>query len=340
MHKVDADGATAGNEFTDGVPTITEATNLAAKWHNAVQRELVAVVEGAGLVLSDADDNQVLDALTILYGRLAAANTWALLQTLSKGLTATGDTNAVAVTGTGNGTGAGGAFTGGATGPGLTATAGGVNANGGTFAGGATAGKALEVTAGAYGAYIRAAIGLNVVASNGVGAEITGAASAVGAVLTGGTGALGAQIAAGTAATATDPTNAAELANGNLLLSGTAPNSDESIPKTITPANILNVRATIEPHATTPVLRDGAHVTSVATSGANVLRITFASSFANDEYTVTVGSNNSGYQVHVAAVNVAYVEIAATAAGVAAPIGTSYAGSAATRLYVHISGRQ
>lgn len=68
MHKVDAPGATAGNEHTDGDPgTATPATVLAAKWHNTVQRELVNIVEAESIVLDDGDDQQVLEALDLRY---------------------------------------------------------------------------------------------------------------------------------------------------------------------------------------------------------------------------------------------------------------------------------
>lgn len=67
MHKVDAPGATPSGEFTDGDPIAGVArTVLGARWHNTVQRELVAVVQAAGLELSDSDDSQVLQALGIL----------------------------------------------------------------------------------------------------------------------------------------------------------------------------------------------------------------------------------------------------------------------------------
>jgi microcystin-dependent protein len=64
MHKIDSPDATAGNEFSDGDPALgTLSTVLWAKWHNTLQRELVAIVAAAGISLSDADDNQVLEAI-------------------------------------------------------------------------------------------------------------------------------------------------------------------------------------------------------------------------------------------------------------------------------------
>lgn len=59
MHRIDT--ATAKNgEFTDGNPSGgVKATQLNAAWFNTVQRELCAVVEGAGGELSETDDGQV-----------------------------------------------------------------------------------------------------------------------------------------------------------------------------------------------------------------------------------------------------------------------------------------
>lgn len=67
MHKVNSPGATPNGEFTDGDPAAGIArTILAARWHNSVQRELVQVVEAAGLVPSVDDDSQLLQALGVL----------------------------------------------------------------------------------------------------------------------------------------------------------------------------------------------------------------------------------------------------------------------------------
>lgn len=69
MHKVDAPGATVDGEFQDGDPQQgVEATLLASKWHNTIQREVVNVVENAGLVLDDQDDTQLLQAIERLRG--------------------------------------------------------------------------------------------------------------------------------------------------------------------------------------------------------------------------------------------------------------------------------
>ena len=65
MHKVDAPGATPANEFTGadsqrGVP----ATTLEAKFMNTVQRELVNVVEEAGLTLDEENDGQLQETIS------------------------------------------------------------------------------------------------------------------------------------------------------------------------------------------------------------------------------------------------------------------------------------
>jgi hypothetical protein len=74
MHKVDSPGATPSNEYTDGDPGVpTEATIIAAKHLNTIQRELVKIVEDAGLTLDDENDQQIRAALDILYKAAAAA---------------------------------------------------------------------------------------------------------------------------------------------------------------------------------------------------------------------------------------------------------------------------
>lgn len=52
MHKIDSDGATIDNKFTEGNPTTsTPATIVSAAILNAFQEEIVTVVEDAGLTL-------------------------------------------------------------------------------------------------------------------------------------------------------------------------------------------------------------------------------------------------------------------------------------------------
>ncbi len=68
MHKIDSDGATDENEFTDGDPASgIVATAVWAKWLNTVQRELLAILTAGGVTPDDADDGQVLQALRALW---------------------------------------------------------------------------------------------------------------------------------------------------------------------------------------------------------------------------------------------------------------------------------
>jgi len=70
MHKIDSNGATIDNEFTEGsVVSSIPATVVSANWMNAVQRELVNVIESAGLTLAPDGDtdpaDQLLEAIQI-----------------------------------------------------------------------------------------------------------------------------------------------------------------------------------------------------------------------------------------------------------------------------------
>lgn len=52
MHKIDTFGATGSNEFTEGSVSLTiPATVVGEDWLNAVQKEIVTIVEAAGLTL-------------------------------------------------------------------------------------------------------------------------------------------------------------------------------------------------------------------------------------------------------------------------------------------------
>lgn len=75
MHKIDAPGATGGNEFTEGDPQLAiAATTVGAKWLNTIQRELVAVVEDVGITLDDTIDTQLLQAIRVLGGGGSVGN--------------------------------------------------------------------------------------------------------------------------------------------------------------------------------------------------------------------------------------------------------------------------
>lgn len=64
MHKIDSNGATIDNEFTEGsVVSSIPATVVSANFMNAVQRELVNVIESAGLTLAPDGDSDPGDQL-------------------------------------------------------------------------------------------------------------------------------------------------------------------------------------------------------------------------------------------------------------------------------------
>lgn len=73
MHKIDSNGATVTNEFTEGNASLNvPATVVSAAIMNAIQKELVTVVEAFGITLatSSADPgNQVYAALQRLVER-------------------------------------------------------------------------------------------------------------------------------------------------------------------------------------------------------------------------------------------------------------------------------
>lgn len=103
-------------------------------------------------------------------------------------------------------------------------------------------------------------------------------------------GKAGAKLTGATAATGADPTNALELTNGNLKLSGTAPNKDEALANTLTPANICKAWAYFSVTGgggvgnVTATFTDGYGVTSIARQSNTSIRVTFASAFATANY--------------------------------------------------------
>jgi len=71
MHKIDSDGATITNEFTEGNPSLViPATVVSAAWLNAVQKEVVKVVESLGFTLltsgTDTGDQMYNSILELL----------------------------------------------------------------------------------------------------------------------------------------------------------------------------------------------------------------------------------------------------------------------------------
>jgi hypothetical protein len=64
MHKIDGANPGPGNTFLEGDPQAgTPATQVTDDWLNAVQAELVNVVEGAGIVLNKPTNTQLLSAI-------------------------------------------------------------------------------------------------------------------------------------------------------------------------------------------------------------------------------------------------------------------------------------
>ncbi len=62
MHRIDTDGSSGGH-FSDGVPSLgIKGTKLDDDWLNAVQEEIVGVIEAAGITLVKGDSTQLLAA--------------------------------------------------------------------------------------------------------------------------------------------------------------------------------------------------------------------------------------------------------------------------------------
>ena len=77
MHKIDGYGATANNTFTEGNPSTVPpvpATQVTDDWLTAVQSELVAAIEGAGILLDKPNNAQLLAALRKGTGSTFNAN--------------------------------------------------------------------------------------------------------------------------------------------------------------------------------------------------------------------------------------------------------------------------
>ena len=66
--------ATAEGEWTNGDPSMgVPRSILEAPWLNMMQRELINLVEGAGLTLDQEDESQVLQAVLALAGGIAGS---------------------------------------------------------------------------------------------------------------------------------------------------------------------------------------------------------------------------------------------------------------------------
>lgn len=93
MHRTDAEGNVAGL-FSPGDPFIPlPATLLTYEWCNAVQEELVNVIQTqGGVTLNKADNGQLWAALVARFGRLGEANTWSGNQSFGGAVAVTGST--------------------------------------------------------------------------------------------------------------------------------------------------------------------------------------------------------------------------------------------------------
>lgn len=76
MHRIDSSGNVAG-AWSNGTPPLTPGTAMDAAWFNAVQEEVINIIEThAGITLVKGTNTQLWSALIALFGRLGAANTW------------------------------------------------------------------------------------------------------------------------------------------------------------------------------------------------------------------------------------------------------------------------
>lgn len=74
MHRIDGPGATGANQFTEGNPEVgTPATTVTADLMNALQEEIIAVIDEAGIVLDKEDNAQLQAAITSLIDAAVAA---------------------------------------------------------------------------------------------------------------------------------------------------------------------------------------------------------------------------------------------------------------------------
>lgn len=76
MDRTHAPGATIDNQYTEGNPSMgVPATTVSAVALNAFQEELVGIIEAAGITPNEADNTQVLAALTALFAAAGSNHT-------------------------------------------------------------------------------------------------------------------------------------------------------------------------------------------------------------------------------------------------------------------------
>lgn len=68
MFRIDSAGATAGNRFTEGDPSLSiPATVVSDDWLNHVQEEIIKPIEEMGITLVKGNEGQLWDALLAFY---------------------------------------------------------------------------------------------------------------------------------------------------------------------------------------------------------------------------------------------------------------------------------
>lgn len=83
--------ANDGNRYTEGNPALgIPATVVGAEEMNNIQEEIVNVVLDAGLTLNGSDEDQLLEALQIIFGRGVTQYSQAIVNNQAAGLDITG----------------------------------------------------------------------------------------------------------------------------------------------------------------------------------------------------------------------------------------------------------
>jgi hypothetical protein len=160
-----------------------------------------------------------------------------------------------------------------------------------------------------------------------------------------GTGVVGGRFAASTAATGSAPTNALEVTNGNIKLSGVAPDKNVSVGNVVTPINVVKAWASISIAASTgaATFNDGFNVTSVSNpdSITKAITVTFGTDMATDKYAVYGSADwdgSSNYRtIAVRSRSAGAVDIVVLAANTGTPL--NFPGPAA-ELNIAVVGRQ
>lgn len=157
----------------------------------------------------------------------------------------------------------------------------------------------------------------------------------------------GATLTSGTAASGGTPANALTLANGNLKLSGTAPNKDVALSNTLTPANICKAWAYFTITGGnglgnfTTTFGDGLGITSISRQNNTTIRVTFATAFAAATYSPVLDTQLVTTTKAVVkagrTTTIMDIEIQTVSTGVAIDLDAS---GSQWELNLHIKGRQ